>query len=144
MPETALGREEKEWAVGDSAPESRTQRKEQGPEAEISGVIRAPARSAGKTNRAAGKPGARPACKAERRIREGVEGDGRAGSLLVFPQVALELAQLHLLLGQLDLCEQCCGPLLQTEQTHERAAVVGDARLHTHLPGALRPMRAAP
>ncbi|XP_040595708.1 tetratricopeptide repeat protein 21A isoform X2 [Mesocricetus auratus] len=38
--------------------------------------------------------------------------------------VALELAQLHLLLGQLDLCEQCCGPLLQTEQTHERAAVM--------------------
>ncbi|KAK7816734.1 hypothetical protein U0070_009259, partial [Myodes glareolus] len=38
--------------------------------------------------------------------------------------VALELAQLYLLQGQLDLCEQRCGPLLQMEQTHERAAVM--------------------
>lgn len=39
-------------------------------------------------------------------------------------KVALELAQLYLLQGQLDLCEQRCGPLLQMEQTHERAAVM--------------------
>ncbi|KAL6065354.1 hypothetical protein STEG23_005984, partial [Scotinomys teguina] len=39
-------------------------------------------------------------------------------------KVALELAQLYLLQGQLDLCEQHCGPLLQMEQTHERAAVM--------------------
>ncbi|OBS75116.1 hypothetical protein A6R68_14362 [Neotoma lepida] len=38
--------------------------------------------------------------------------------------VALELAQLYLLQGQLDLCEQRCGPLLEMEQTHDRAAVM--------------------
>lgn len=45
--------------------------------------------------------------------------------------MVLELAHLYLLLGQLDLCEQRCAPLLEMEQTHERAAVVGDARRHT-------------
>ncbi|XP_028623167.1 tetratricopeptide repeat protein 21A isoform X4 [Grammomys surdaster] len=39
-------------------------------------------------------------------------------------QVVLELAQLYLLQGQLDLCEQRCGPLLEIEQTRERAAVM--------------------
>ncbi|XP_034340008.1 tetratricopeptide repeat protein 21A isoform X1 [Arvicanthis niloticus] len=39
-------------------------------------------------------------------------------------QVVLELAQLYLLQGQLDLCEQRCAPLLEIEQTHERAAVM--------------------
>lgn len=50
--------------------------------------------------------------------------------------MVLELAQLYLLQGQLDLCEQHCAPLLEMEQTHERAAVVGDTMLHT-APGAL-------
>lgn len=39
-------------------------------------------------------------------------------------QVALELARLYLLQGQLDLCEQHCAGLLQTRQDHETAAVV--------------------
>lgn len=52
--------------------------------------------------------------------------------------MVLELAQLYLLQGQLDLCEQRCVPLLEMEQTHERAAVVGDAMRHTS-PGALGP-----
>lgn len=39
-------------------------------------------------------------------------------------QVALELARLYLLQGQLDLCEQHCAGLLQTEKDHETAAVV--------------------
>lgn len=39
-------------------------------------------------------------------------------------QVALELARLYLLQGQLDLCEQHCAGLLQTEKDHETATVV--------------------
>uniref|UniRef100_A0A452F395 Tetratricopeptide repeat domain 21A n=1 Tax=Capra hircus TaxID=9925 RepID=A0A452F395_CAPHI len=39
-------------------------------------------------------------------------------------KVALELARLYLLQGQLDLCEQHCAGLLQTEKDHETAAVV--------------------
>lgn len=52
--------------------------------------------------------------------------------------MVLELAQLYLLQGQLDLCEQRCVPLLEMEQTHERAAVVGDAMRRTS-PGVLGP-----
>ena len=47
---------------------------------------------------------------------------------LLYPalsQVMLELAQLYLLQGHLDLCEQHCAILLQTEQNHETASVVG-------------------
>nr|BAG61657.1 unnamed protein product [Homo sapiens] len=40
-------------------------------------------------------------------------------------KVMLELAQLYLLQGHLDLCEQHCAILLQTEQNHETASVVG-------------------
>lgn len=39
-------------------------------------------------------------------------------------QVVLELAQLYLLQGHLDLCEQHCAILLQTEKNHETASVV--------------------
>lgn len=43
---------------------------------------------------------------------------------LVLLQVVLELARLYLLQGQLDLCEQHCASLLQSEQNHETASVV--------------------
>ena len=36
----------------------------------------------------------------------------------------LELARLYLLQGHLDLCEQHCADLLQTEKSHEMASVV--------------------
>ncbi|XP_054965655.1 tetratricopeptide repeat protein 21A isoform X8 [Pan paniscus] len=39
-------------------------------------------------------------------------------------KVMLELAQLYLLQGHLDLCEQHCAILLQTEQNHETASVL--------------------
>lgn len=39
-------------------------------------------------------------------------------------QVLLELARLCLLQGHLDLCEQHCAILLQTEKNHETASVV--------------------
>ncbi|XP_004412157.1 PREDICTED: tetratricopeptide repeat protein 21A isoform X2 [Odobenus rosmarus divergens] len=39
-------------------------------------------------------------------------------------KVVLELAQLYLLQGQLDLCEQHCTILLQSKQNHETAAVM--------------------
>lgn len=39
-------------------------------------------------------------------------------------QVVLELARLYLLQGHLDLCEQHCAILLQTEKNHETASVV--------------------
>ena len=39
-------------------------------------------------------------------------------------QVVLELARLYLLQGHLDLCEQHCADLLQTEKNHEAASVV--------------------
>ncbi|XP_037703418.1 tetratricopeptide repeat protein 21A isoform X2 [Choloepus didactylus] len=39
-------------------------------------------------------------------------------------KVVLELAQLYLLQGHLDLCEQHCAALLQTEQSHETASVM--------------------
>ena len=42
----------------------------------------------------------------------------------VLSQVLLELARLYLLQGQLDLCEQHCAILLQSEQNHEAACVV--------------------
>lgn len=43
--------------------------------------------------------------------------------------MVLELAQLYLLQGQLDLCEQRCSPLLQIEETQERASMVGESML---------------
>ncbi|XP_054408248.1 tetratricopeptide repeat protein 21A isoform X3 [Pongo abelii] len=39
-------------------------------------------------------------------------------------KVMLELAELYLLQGHLDLCEQHCAILLQTEQNHETASVL--------------------
>uniref|UniRef100_G1L337 Tetratricopeptide repeat domain 21A n=1 Tax=Ailuropoda melanoleuca TaxID=9646 RepID=G1L337_AILME len=39
-------------------------------------------------------------------------------------KVVLELARLYLLQGQLDLCEQHCASLLQSEQNHETASVM--------------------
>nr|XP_020141010.1 tetratricopeptide repeat protein 21A isoform X2 [Microcebus murinus] len=39
-------------------------------------------------------------------------------------KVVLELAQLYLLQGHLDLCEQHCAILLQTEKNHETASVM--------------------
>ncbi|XP_057561624.1 tetratricopeptide repeat protein 21A isoform X2 [Hippopotamus amphibius kiboko] len=39
-------------------------------------------------------------------------------------KVVLELAQLYLLQGHLDLCEQHCAILLQTEKNHEAASVM--------------------
>nr|XP_012311059.1 tetratricopeptide repeat protein 21A isoform X4 [Aotus nancymaae] len=39
-------------------------------------------------------------------------------------KVMLELAQLHLLQGHLDLCEQHCAILMQTDQSHETASVL--------------------
>ncbi|XP_070632170.1 tetratricopeptide repeat protein 21A isoform X2 [Bos indicus] len=39
-------------------------------------------------------------------------------------KVVLELARLYLLQGHLDLCEQHCADLLQTEKNHEAASVV--------------------
>nr|KAF6476728.1 tetratricopeptide repeat domain 21A [Rousettus aegyptiacus] len=39
-------------------------------------------------------------------------------------KVVLELAQLYLLQGHLDLCEQHCAILLQTEKNHETASVI--------------------
>nr|XP_051708593.1 tetratricopeptide repeat protein 21A isoform X3 [Oryctolagus cuniculus] len=39
-------------------------------------------------------------------------------------QVMLELARIHLLQGNLDLCEQHCATLLQMEQAHETASVL--------------------
>ncbi|KAF3827030.1 hypothetical protein GH733_002516 [Mirounga leonina] len=39
-------------------------------------------------------------------------------------KVVLELARLYLLQGQLDLCEQHCAILLQSEQNHETASVM--------------------
>uniref|UniRef100_A0A2K5RPC0 Tetratricopeptide repeat domain 21A n=1 Tax=Cebus imitator TaxID=2715852 RepID=A0A2K5RPC0_CEBIM len=39
-------------------------------------------------------------------------------------KVMLELAQLHLLQGHLDLCEQHCAILMQTDQHHETASVL--------------------
>ncbi|KAF5921771.1 hypothetical protein HPG69_012942 [Diceros bicornis minor] len=39
-------------------------------------------------------------------------------------KVVLELAQLYLLQGHLDLCEQHCAILLQTEKSHETASVM--------------------
>lgn len=44
-------------------------------------------------------------------------------------QVLLELAGLYLLQGHLDLCEQHCAILLQTDQTHETASVVRGPRM---------------
>ncbi|KAM6170606.1 tetratricopeptide repeat protein 21A [Rhynchocyon petersi] len=39
-------------------------------------------------------------------------------------KVMLDLAQLYLLQGHLDLCEQHCAALLQTQQSHEMASVM--------------------
>ncbi|KAK2497899.1 hypothetical protein MC885_006116 [Smutsia gigantea] len=48
-------------------------------------------------------------------------------------KVVLKLAQLYLLQGHLDLCEQQCAILLQTEKTHETASMA-TATHHTELP----------
>lgn len=42
-------------------------------------------------------------------------------------QVVLALAQLYLLQGHLDLCEQHCTILLQTDKGHEAASEVRGA-----------------
>lgn len=39
-------------------------------------------------------------------------------------QVVMELARISLLQGHLDLCEQHCAILLETEKNHETACVV--------------------
>lgn len=128
-----------------SVQKSRTQRspqrKQQRPKDEISGLARPQLIPLVKpTERQGNWVRGRPAFKANRRGgSEGAKGDCSergAGlfSCLVSAQVALELAQLYLLQGQLDLCEQRCGPLLQMEQTQERAAVVGAACHAAHRP----------
>lgn len=54
-------------------------------------------------------------------------------------QVVLELAHLYLLQGHLDLCEQHCDILLQTEKNHEMASVVRGSGPSLCSPGSQRP-----
>lgn len=55
---------------------------------------------------------------------------------MVLCQVVLALARLYLLQGHLDLCEQHCAILLQTEKNHETASMVrGPLGLFPALPG---------